>query len=245
MSRPREIATALCYGAVTHALFAVAIVVMWLALYDGLQLGAGRLEGAAAALANAALVLQFPLLHSWLLSTRGRALLARLAPFGLGRALSPTTFAAIASLQALGTFALWSPSGVVVARAEGVSLLAWDAAYAASWIFLLKALHDAGPALQTGFVGWTSVLRGEKPQFGPFPTHGTFARCRQPVYLGFALTLWTGPVHTLDGLVLAAVWTAYCAIGPLHKERRYRSWYGERYAAYQARVPYILPRFRR
>ena len=245
MRRRAEVAVALSWGALTHALFALAVVTMWLGLHDGLAGGAGGLEGWPAAAANAALVLQFPLLHSWLLSGRGRALLARAAPLGLGRALAPTTFAATASLQALATFALWSPSGVVLARGDGAASWAWEAAYAASWVFLLRALHDAGPGLQTGFVGWSSVVRGRKPEFGPFPTHGTFACCRQPVYLGFALTLWTGPVHTLDGLALATVWSAYCALGPLHKERRYRAWYGERYAAYQARVPYMFPRFRR
>lgn len=245
MTRVRDVSIALLWGLLAHGLFAIAVVAMWLGLHEGLEIGVSSLRGPVAVICDAALVIQFPLLHSWLLSRPGRALMSRLAPFGLGRALAPTTFAAIASLQALSTFVLWSPSGIVIARAEGVSLWAWNLAYAASWGFLLKALHDAGPALQTGYVGWSSIVRGRQPSFGPFPVHGTFARCRQPVYLGFALTLWTGPVHTLDSLLLAVAWTAYCAIGPLHKERRYRTWYGEPYAAYQAKVPYFLPRILR
>jgi protein-S-isoprenylcysteine O-methyltransferase Ste14 len=191
--------------------------------------------------ADALLVAQFPLVHSWLLSEPGRRLLARLAPGDLGRALAPTTFAGIASLQTLATFQLWSPSGITLHATSGGALWAWRALFAASWLFLLKALYDAGLGLQTGFVGWTSVLRGRAPRFGSFPTNGSFRCCRQPVYFGFALTLWTAPVHTLDGLLLAVAWTAYCAIGPLHKERRYRSRYGDEYARYQESVPYFLP----
>lgn len=117
--------------------------------------------------------------------------------------------------------------------------------YAASWLFLIKALWDAGMPLQTGALGWVAVLRGRRPTFKPFPTQGLFRSCRQPVYLGFALTLWTGPVWTPDRLALALLWTAYCGIGPLFKEKRYRSWYGEAFRLYQAQVPYLIPRLRR
>ena len=64
---------------------------------------------------------------------------------------------------------------------------------------------------------------------------------RDSVYLAFALTLWTGPVLTVDRLALALTWTVYCVVGPMHKERRYISYYGERYASYRRSVSYILP----
>jgi steroid 5-alpha reductase family enzyme len=226
---------------VSHALFAAAITAMVLALYGGLRIGAGTLHGPAALIANALLALQFPMLHSWMLTPRGRGFLARMAPREFGRDLGPTTFAALASLQLLATFLLWSPSGTVLYEATGAALWAWRALFVASWLFLVKALHDARLPVQTGSIGWVAVLRGGSPDFGSFPTRGLFRSCRQPVYLAFALTLWTGPVLTLDRLALALTWTAYCAIGPLHKERRYLAYYGERYSTYRRSVPYILP----
>jgi protein-S-isoprenylcysteine O-methyltransferase Ste14 len=235
-------AVAIAYGVVTHAAFVAAVATMIAALYDGLRFGQGPLRGPWAWLANTALVAQFPLLHSYLLTPAGQRWLARLAPRELARDLAPTTFALVASGQLLATFALWSPSGVVLDDAHGASLWLFRGAFAASWIFLLKALTDAGLGVQTGFVGWSAVLRGRRPQFGEFPTHGLFQVCRQPVYLGFALTLWTGPVHTLDGLVLALTWTTYCVAAPLHKELRYLGRYGERFARYRERVPYFVPR---
>jgi protein-S-isoprenylcysteine O-methyltransferase Ste14 len=236
-----RIATALVWGLACHGLFVVAIAWMVVGLHEGLTTGAGGLSGWGALAANALLVLQFPLLHSFLLAGPGRRLLARLVPFGLGRDLAPTSFGIVASLQLLVAFGLWSPSGVVLFAAQGALRPVFEVAFVASWLFLVKALWDAGLSLQTGFVGWSAVLRGRRPAFGAFPQHGLFRACRQPVYLAFATTLWTGPVLSVDRVALALAWSAYCAVGPLLKEGRYRTWYGDAYRAYQARVPYLLP----
>lgn len=237
-----HVTVALLWGAVCHASFAVAITAMYVGVRGGLELGIGNLHGARAAVANATLVLQFPLIHSFLLTATGRRALARLAPGGLGRPLGPTTFAAISSWQVLTTFLLWSPSGVVWWHPQGAALWLTNIVYAASWVFLVRAIHDAGAGTQTGFIGWSSVVRRRQLDFGPFPTHGLFRACRQPVYLAFAATLWTAPVRTPDGLWLALAWGAYCFLGPLHKERRYLARFGEAYASYQRSTPYMLPR---
>jgi protein-S-isoprenylcysteine O-methyltransferase Ste14 len=239
--RARRVLTALTWGALNHALFGCAITAMVLGLHGGLRIGAGTLHGPPALAANAALALQFPLLHSWMLTRSGRRALERLAPGGFGRELVPTTFAALASVQVLATFLLWSPSGVVLYEATGWTLWIWNGLFAASWSFLVKALYDARLSVQTGSIGWVALLRGRPAEFGSFPVRGLFRSCRQPVYLAFALTLWTGPTLTLDRLLLAALWTAYCLVGPLHKERRYLEHYGDAYSEYRRRVPYILP----
>ncbi len=234
-------AVALAYGAACHLAFLLGVGAMLLGLHEGLRLGLGPFEGAAAAAANAVLVLQFPLLHSLVLSGPGRRLLGRLAPLGLGRSLSTTTYATFASLQVLATFALWSPSGVVLWEATGALRWGLEVAYALSWLLVMKSMQDAGLAVQMGYLGWTAVARGREPRFGAFPTEGTFRWCRQPIYAAFALTLWTGPVLTPDRLALALVWTAYCVVGPVWKERRYVALYGDAFRAYQARVPFWLP----
>lgn len=238
-------AVAFGYGVVCHALFAVAIAFAVWGLYTGLQSGRGVLHGRAALLVNFALLVQFPVLHSFLLSTRGRRILGRLAPLGLGRDLSTTTYAIVAAAQLLAVFALWSPSGVVLWEPRGALRAVFGAMFAASWLVLAKTLHDAGLPVQTGFLGWSSVVRGCKPAYGPMATRGAFRYCRQPVYIGFSLTLWTGPVFTPEKLVLAALWTAYCLVGPLFKEARYLRFYGDAFRAYKARVPYWWPFGRR
>ena len=193
-------------------------------------------------MANGALLAQFPLLHSLLLSRRGVGVLARLAPEGMGRRLSTTTFSALAALQLLATFWLWSPSSAGAWRASGALGIALIAAHVLAWVFLVVALHDAGLGLQTGWIGWRALLQGREPAYPPMPQRGLFALCRQPIYLGFLLVLWTGPTWSADRLALGGVWGVYCLLAPKLKERRHARIHGEKFADYRRRVPYMIPR---
>lgn len=233
---------ALAWGILTHLIFAAGVGAMVLSLHQGLRTGLGPGRGWSAAVWNLLLVAQFPLAHSFLLGSRGRAVLERLGPAGLGKPLATTTFALVASAQLVLTFVLWSPSGVVWWEPSGAGLVLHTLLFGATWLLLGKALLDAGLALQTGALGWTAVVRGRLPRFGSFPTGGLFRLVRQPVYIGFALTLWTGPVWTPDRLVLAVAWTAYCLAAPRLKERRMSRRYGADYDRYRASVPYMMPR---
>jgi hypothetical protein len=156
--------------------------------------------------------------------------------------LATTTYAIIASVQLLALFALWTPSGIVWWRAEGAAFWAVSTAYAASWLLLLKASFDAGAEVQSGALGWMSLLARIRPVFPDMPTQGLFRLIRQPIYVAFALTLWTVPVWTPDQLVLATCFTAYCLLAPRLKERRFAARYGARFDQYRAAVPYALPR---
>ena len=236
---------ALAMAVLTHATFVFAVGSMAVALATGLQLGRGTVPGWLAPIANVLLVLQFPLLHSFLLHRRGRPLLQRLSPVGFGKELATSTYSWSASLQLLLTFWAWTPSGVVWHEAHGVGGAVHWTLFVGAWLFLQKALYDAGLGLQTGFVGWWSLLRGKPVSYGDMPTHGLFARCRQPIYLGFALVLWTAPVWSLDWLCLTVGWSVYCVVGPRWKEARWARLHGARFTAYQATVPYLFPRLRR
>ena len=237
-------ALALAMGALCHALFAAAVLSMIAAMFFGLSESFGTVPWPWAALANAALILQFPLAHSALLTQRGGRLLARLIPGRHGGTLATTTYAVIASAQLLALFVLWTPSGIVWWRAEGAMFWAICAAYATSWGLLIKASFDAGAEVQSGALGWMSLLAGRKPVFPDMPVLGLFRLIRQPIYVAFALTLWTVPVWTPDQLALAISYTAYCLLAPRLKERRFAVRYGDRFARYRAQVPYVLPRKR-
>ncbi|WP_084863815.1 methyltransferase family protein [Salibaculum halophilum] len=239
-----RVVLALTMGALCHALFAAAVLAMIVAMFFGLSESLGRVPWPWAALANAALILQFPLAHSALLTPRGGRLLARLIPGRHGGTLATTTYAVIASAQLLALFALWTPSGLVWWRAEGAAFWAICTAYAASWLLLIKASFDAGAEVQSGALGWMSLLAGRKPVFPDMPVLGLFRVIRQPIYVAFALTLWTVPVWTPDQLVLAVSYTAYCLLAPRLKERRFAARFGDRFERYRARVPYVLPKRR-
>jgi protein-S-isoprenylcysteine O-methyltransferase Ste14 len=240
-----RIALALCFGALCHTLFAAAVLAMIAAMFFGMSESFGTVPWPWGPMANAALILQFPLGHSLFLTARGGRLLARLIPGPHGGTLATTSYAIIASAQLLALFTLWTPSGIVWWRAEGVWLWGTAAAYGASWLLLLKASFDAGAEVQSGALGWMSLMGRIRPVFPDMPVLGLFRRIRQPIYLAFALTLWTVPVWTPDQLALAISYTAYCLLAPRLKERRFAARYGERFARYRAEVPYMLPRLQR
>jgi len=237
-----EIALALLWGALCHLIFGAAVLAMILGMAFGMSESFGRVPQPWAWAVNLLLLLQFPMAHSLLLTRRGRGWLGRAAPLGAGRTLATTTYAIVASLQLLALFLLWTPSGTVWWRAEGWALAGMLTLYAASWGVLVKASWDAGAEVQSGALGWISLLRGAKPVFPPMPVRGLFSWIRQPIYLGFALTTWTVPVWTPDQLMLASVLTGYCALGPLLKERRFEDMFGARWHAYRERTGYWWPK---
>lgn len=240
-----RIALALVAGLVCHTVFAAAVLAMIAAMFFGLTESLGRVPWPWAMIANAALILQFPLAHSLLLTGAGGRMLVRLVPGPHGATLATTTYAIIASIQLLALFAHWTPSGVVWWRAEGVAFWAISALYAASWLLLIKASFDAGAEVQSGALGWLSLMARIRPVFPDMPTDGLFRVIRQPIYVAFALTLWTVPVWTPDQMVLAISFTAYCLLAPRLKERRFAERYGERFQKYRANVPYAVPRLSR
>ncbi|MEM6889055.1 MAG: isoprenylcysteine carboxylmethyltransferase family protein [Pseudomonadota bacterium] len=236
-----RIAVALGFGVLVHSLFAVAVLSMIAAMYFGMSRSFGSVPAPWFWLANLALVLQFPLVHSALLSKRGQSLLSRVVPGPHGSTLSTTTYATIASLQLTTLFLFWTPSGTIWWEADGLVRNAITTTYAGAWFLLIKASYDAGAEVQSGALGWLSLLQDIRPRFPDMPTTGLFRLIRQPIYASFALTLWTVPVWTPDQLMLATVLTAYCLLAPLIKERRFIERYGDRFESYRTRTPYILP----
>lgn len=241
---PGRIAVALMTGLLCHILFAAAVFAMIAAMYFGLSKSLGTVPWPWALLANMALLAQFPLAHSLLLTGPGARFLARLIPGPYGTTLATTTYAIIASAQLLALFALWTPTGIIWWRAEGPALWFITMAYGASWLLLVKASFDAGAEVQSGALGWMSMIARVRPTFPDMPTSGLFRVIRQPIYVAFSLTLWTIPVWTPDQLFLALSYTAYCLLAPRLKERRFTARYGDRFLRYKARVPYALPRHR-
>ncbi len=237
---PRKL-LALSYGVVCHISFAFGVLTMMAAMYFGMSRSLGAVPAPWTWFANVALLVQFPLVHSLLLTTRGRRLLGRLAPMGAGSTLSTTTYAAISAAQVFLLFAFWSPTGIIWWQAGGATLVMMSVLYATAWLLLGKSMADAGLDLQTGSLGWVALFRGRKPVYPPMPVTGLFRLTRQPIYVAFTLTLWTVPTWTPDQLVVAVTFTAYCLAAPLLKEARFRRIYGASFDAYARDVRYWLP----
>ena len=232
---------ALAYGLACHGLFALGVGMMIYQMYFGMSRSFGTLASPWSWIVNVVLILQFPLAHSVLLSRPGRNLLKHLAPPAYALGLSSTSYVIVASLQVLLLFSAWSFSGSIWWQADGAWAWALSLLYAASWLLLAKAILDAGITLQTGWLGWWAMFRNRPPAYPGMPARGLFRFCRQPIYLAFALTLWTVPVWTPDQLLLALTLTAYCLIGPLFKEARFARVFGQAFVDYKSTHPYFLP----
>jgi protein-S-isoprenylcysteine O-methyltransferase Ste14 len=238
----RHRAVAAIYGGVCHLLFVLAVGVMMGNLYAGLRwrAEAGSIGGALAW--DALLLVQFPVLHSLFLTRWGARTLRRLAPRALGATLDTTLYATLASAQVLLLFGLWRPIPGPVLAVDGLPGGLLSAAFVAGWLLLVVAMREAGLGVQTGATGWTAIWRGDRPRYPRgFASEGLHGACRHPIYAAFILILWSGPLWSLDRLLLAVPLTAYCAIGPRLKERRYLARHGAVYADYLARTPWLPP----
>ena len=181
------------YGIVCHALFAAGVGAMAVAMYFGMSRCLGRVAAPWSYVANAALLAQFPLGHSLLLARRGGKALRWLAPAGFARDMTTTTYAAVAAAQVALLFAAWTPTGIIWWSAQGCALALLVTLYAASWLLLLTAIVNASFAAQVGLLGWWAVARGVPVRYPDMPERGLFRLCPQPIYVAFALTVWTVP----------------------------------------------------
>ncbi len=232
---------ALVLGILCHLSFCVAILLMAYMLFEGLTKSLVPVTQYGRYV-NFLLLIQFPLLHSFLLSKKGRMLLELPFPKGLGRDLSTTTYGLIASLQLIAVFLFWTPNQQIWFVPTGVVYYLSSLLYLLSWGLLLKALGEAGLAMHTGYLGWSAVFAGRKPEYPNLCSKGLHNCTRHPIYLAFSLIILTAPVWSFDHFVLAAVWVSYCVFGPLLKEKRMLKRYGEEYRQRQNKIPYLIPK---
>lgn len=91
------------------------------------------------------------------------------------------------------------------------------------------------------FIGLRQLFEEEKP--GQLVTRGLYTLVRHPLYL-FSLTfLWFSPTMSVNTLVFNIGVTAYFIIGAYFEERKLLRDFGEAYAEYKRRTPFLIPGF--
>ena len=101
-------------------------------------------------------------------------------------------------------------------------------------ILLLLSLRQTG---LKEFLGINNDDRSDKS----FVTDGFYAFVRHPVYLYSILFMLMNPVMTTRWLTLTVLSTIYMLAGALLEEKRLKKRFGDKYAEYRARVPFIVP----
>ncbi len=231
------------YALVCHLSFLVSVFYMAYSLFAGLENGHGSLHGASGVVANLLLLLQFPIVHSVLLTNAGRKILLHFAPRDLNTSIATTLYVTFSSAQLIATFLLWSPSHILLFE------LSWPIYWISVFLFLISwpvlalSMIEAGPQVQFGWLGWWSNLKRIKPTYPSFAQSGLHRIVRHPIYSSFFCILLFSPIWNLDHLLIIIVWGSYCLVGPLKKERRYQQYYGEAYLQYKNQVPYFIPKF--
>jgi len=107
-----------------------------------------------------------------------------------------------------------------------------------------------------GLTQVTAVRAGQEPEpepeaqgprLGPdgeMLATGPFAMSRHPANLSAPVLLLLDPHMTERKLTVGVLAAAYGYVGSLHEERRLLRAYGDAYARYQERVPFLVPRRR-
>jgi len=234
----------LAYGVAAYALF-LATFVYAVGFIGGFltptQLD-GQREGSllAAVAIDLGLLAVFAVQHSGMARPAFKRWLTRYVPAPAER----STYVVLSSAALILLFALWRPLGGVIWDTDGAARVAVYAMFAAGWLIVL----------------WTTFLIDHFDLFGlrqvvlfalgrPYPpyrfvTPGPYRWVRHPLYVGWLTVFWAAPTMTAAHLLFAAGTTVYILIAVVLEERDLAAAHPE-YEAYRARVPMLIPRFRR
>lgn len=180
----------------------------------------------------------FGVLHSLLASTRMKDLAARIFS-----GIFPRHYRLFYSFMAvLSTFAYF-----------GAVLLFPDRALyriQPPWLYLTLSIQlFAGACFIAalfqnsllGFSGLASLFSKRPSRQERLTTGGFYRYTRHPLYLFALIMLWLVPVVTWNILALSSGVTVYTLIGSLLEERRLAQQFGQEYADYKKRTPWLLP----
>lgn len=191
-----------------------------------------------AAVINLGLIALFGLQHSVMARTGFKAWLKK----SLSAPAERSVYVLLASLVLMLLFWQWRPMPEVIwAMQSGVGqVIGWTVFVCGFAVVLLSTfLIDHFDLFGLRQV-WQQFLKRE-PGRPNFVTPWLYRLVRHPLYLGFILAFWGGPVMTAGGLLFAVAMTGYILIAIRFEERDLTRILGDDYARYRKRVPMLVP----
>jgi len=185
------------------------------------------------------LILLFGMQHSVMARMGFKAWLKRRLPESAERSV----YVLLASLVLVVLFWQWRPVATVVWSADSLAgqAVGWTVFALGFGIVLLSTfLID-----HFDLFGLKQVWRqfvGRQAAAPHFSTPLLYRVVRHPLYLGFVLAFWAGPVMTVGHLLFAATMTAYILLAIGLEEKDLVHHLGDRYARYRQQVPMLVPR---
>jgi protein-S-isoprenylcysteine O-methyltransferase Ste14 len=186
-----------------------------------------------------ALILLFGAQHSVMARTGFKAWLKRHLPAAAER----STYVLCASAMLALMFWQWRPlTGVVWSLGSGLAQAIGWIVFAGGFALSLVATFLIDHFDLFGLRQVWHACDGDEEEGPRFATPLFYRFVRHPLYLGFLLAFWGGPVMSVGHLLFAATMTAYILVAIQFEERDLLRQLGEGYAAYRARVPMLLPK---
>lgn len=161
----------------------------------------------------------------------------------VGWPIERSTFVLFASLALLLLYWQWRPLPAPVWTVEstagatilwGVSALGWGLVLVCT--FLISHAHLFG--LQQVH----QYRKGQELTNPEFKTPSLYRYSRHPMMTGFFLAFWATPRMTVGHLVFALATTGYILVALQLEEHDLIKHFGDRYRAYRAQVPMLIPR---
>ncbi|MDX1625256.1 MAG: isoprenylcysteine carboxylmethyltransferase family protein [Wenzhouxiangellaceae bacterium] len=223
---------------------ALADALPWLPAVVPVSIDLGRSTGpmALAVAIDLGLILLFGLQHSIMARSGFKARLTRVVP----QALERSVYVLASSIVLIVLFWQWRPIPEIVWAADSpLGLwLGWTTFAAGFGIVLVSTFlidHFDLFGLRQVWAGF----RGVEAAPHRFVEPGPYRWVRHPMYVGFLLALWGGPVMSVGHVLFSAGMTAYILIGIRFEERELVRYLGPDYEAYRERTPMLVPGLRR
>ncbi|NEZ04721.1 isoprenylcysteine carboxylmethyltransferase family protein [Wenzhouxiangella sp. XN201] len=219
---------------------ALAQSLPWLPELVPHSIDAGRPTGpvALAVAVNLGLIALFGLQHSVMARIGFKDWLKQKLPAAAERSV----YVLLASLMLILLFWQWRPIPEVIWSAEsGLGQAIGWTVFAAGFAMVLLATFLIDHFDLFGLKQVWNQFVGRRPEPPRFVTPLFYRLVRHPLYLGFILAFWGGPVMSVGGLLFAAAMTGYILIAIQLEERDLIKFLGADYEDYRQRVPMLVP----
>jgi len=233
----------LVYGVVCYLVFFVTFLYLFgfmgdLWLPKSVSVGEPAESNAAALLINLGLIALFGVQHSVMARPTFKKWWTKLVPQPIER----STYVLITSAIFIFMYAAWRPMPAQIWNVEGSLLggLLWAIFFLGMAVTLASSYminHFDLFGLRQTFLHYLG--RPYSPV--PFKVTGFYKWARNPLMLGFLMSMWAAPVMTRGRLLFAAGMTLYIFIGMYFEERNIAEYLGEPYRQYRSKASMILP----